>query len=328
MNYIEFPKLGIHLNIDPIAFSIGNIHVRWYGIIIATAIMVSLMLALRDAKKYGIHEDRLVDMFLIALPSAVVAARIFFVIFTWDNYKNNLLGIFRVWEGGLAIYGVIIGAFISVALFARHHKMNLWTLADFACVYLPLSQAIGRYGNFANQELYGGNTESVFGMTGSLIQLFPNPGVDGTLPVHPTFLYESMLNLLVFTFLIFFRKRSKHGGQVFALYIMSYSVVRFMMEFLRTDVFDWGVFRANQVFALLMFVAGLLLFILRRKAPSAYIYQKDGILPETSAPSETTTDSDTAPTTSAYSEVLKDLKNDETIDAEHNDTKDDPEQKG
>ena len=266
--FIEFPKLGIHLNISPVAFSIGSISVYWYGIIIAGAIMIALSLALKETKKFGYTEDDIIDMFLIALPVSIIFARLFFVVFTWESYKNDFLGIFKIWKGGLAIYGAVIGAVLSVFIYTRRKKMNMLDLLDFACVYLPLAQAIGRWGNFTNQELYGKNTDLPWGMTGNIIQTFPAQGVDGTKLVHPTFLYESILNLIVFAMLLRLRKNRKVKGTVFSSYLMLYSFVRFLMEFLRTDEFGAGDIRYNQVFALLVFVGALFWFIYlnRRKA--------------------------------------------------------------
>jgi len=255
MNYIEFPKLGIHLDINPEAVSnlFGtNLSIHWYGIIIATAIMISLWLAMRQSKEFNIKEDDLVDMFLVALPVSIIFARLFYVVFKWENYKYDLLGIFRIWEGGLAIYGAIIGAILSVYFFSRKRKIDMLDLCDFACVYLPLSQAIGRWGNFTNQELYGTYTDLPWGMTGSII---------GKDPVHPTFLYESILNIIIFVILLKFRKNRKAKGTVLASYLMLYSFVRFLMEFIRTDDFGTGNIRYNQVVAVLVFAGAFAWFV-------------------------------------------------------------------
>ena len=259
--FIEFPKLGIHLDVNPIAFSLGTINVRWYGIIIASAIMIALTLAMKQSKRFGIKEDDLIDMFLVALPVSIVFARLFFVIFTWDNFKNDLLGMFRIWEGGIAIYGAIIGAILSVYIFSKVRKVNMLDLSDFAIVYLPIAQAIGRWGNFFNQELYGANTDLPWGMTGNIIQMIPDPGVDGTRLVHPTFLYESILNIIVFIILLKIRKNRKVKGTVLASYLMFYSFVRFNTEFLRVDEFGVGNIRYNQVFAAAVFVSSLIWMI-------------------------------------------------------------------
>lgn len=302
--FIEFPKLGIHLNISPIAFEIpqignfGPVSVHWYGIIIAAAILIALTLCLKQTKKFGIKEDDIVDMFLLALPVAIIFARLFFVVFTWDSYKNDLLGIFRIWEGGLAIYGAIIGAVLSVYIFTRKRKMDMLNLLDFACVYLPLAQAIGRWGNFTNQELYGTNTDLPWGMTGNLIQAWPASGVDGSRPVHPTFLYESVLNVIVFIILLRLRRNRRVKGGVFASYLMLYSFVRFMMEFLRTDEFGAGNIRYNQVFAAAVFIGALIwLLYLRRHAENKAVQE------EVAGPS-------------AYSEIIDELEKEEKKEAE------------
>ncbi|MCX7774249.1 MAG: prolipoprotein diacylglyceryl transferase [Clostridia bacterium] len=268
--YIAFPHLGIHLNVSPVAFELGPFKVHWYGIIIAAAILVALTLAIKETKKFDIKEDDLVDMFLIALPVSIIFARLFFVIFTWSSFKNDLLGIFRIWEGGLAIYGAVIGAVLSVYIFSRIKKIDMLHWCDFACVYLPLAQAIGRWGNFFNQELYGKNTDLPWGMTGNIIQNNPDPGVNGQLLVHPTFLYESLLNLGVFAILYRLRKNRKVKGSVFAWYLILYSTVRFMMEFLRTDAFGVGTIRYNQVFAAAVLVCAVIwLMILSRRSKKA-----------------------------------------------------------
>ena len=290
-DWIGFPGLGIEkISIDPILISnlFGTgINVHWYGIIIALAIMVSYTLAIRQCKKFGIREDDLIDMFLMALPVSIVFARLFFVVFSWHLYRNDLLGIFRVWEGGLAIYGAIIGAILSVFIYSRMKKIDMLELCDFACVYLPLSQSIGRWGNFINQELYGSVTNLPWGMTGSRI---------GSDPVHPTYLYESILNLIVFVILLRLRKSKKVKGSVLASYLMFYSVVRFLMEFLRTDEFGTGNIRYNQVFSVLVFAgAALWMVYLRKRAQKAETEEEEAAEP------------------SAYADVVERLKAAEAV---------------
>jgi phosphatidylglycerol:prolipoprotein diacylglycerol transferase len=270
MNFISFPGLGITLEVDPIAFVAGPFTVRWYGIVLSLAIFSALALSLRHAPTYGVEPDRMVDMFMFALPVSVVFARLHFVLVEWDTFRNDLLGVFRIWEGGITIYGAVVGAVLTLAVYCRVRGFRFWQWLDFACVYLPFAQAIGRWGNFFNQELYGTNTNLPWGMTGSLIQAWPNPGVDGSLPVHPTFLYESLWNLLLFAVLLAYRPRSHKRGQVFGAYLFLYSVGRFGMEFIRTDVFSFGdsEFRANMVAAAVLALVGLAVFILRGFSPS------------------------------------------------------------
>ncbi len=315
MHFIEFPNLGIHLNIDPIAFTVGPFTVRWYGIVISLAIFSALLLALRQSPRFGIHPDSLIDMFMFALPVSVIFARLFFVVVEWDAFRNDLLGIFRIWEGGIAIYGAVIGAVLTVAVFCLVRKFRFWDWLDFAGIYLPMAQAIGRWGNFFNQELYGGNTGDGFplGMTGDIIQAWPNPGVDPARTVHPTFLYESVWNLLVFAILYRFRGKSKKRGQVFAAYLFLYSIGRFGMEFVRTDVFSIGDtdVRANMVVAAVIAVIGLVFFLLRGRTPDAQWIPLDMGAP---VPAETIGTADPsaqeAPVVgqSAYGDVLRTLE--------------------
>ncbi len=271
MNFIAFPALGIKWLIDPVAFSVGPFSVRWYGIMLSLAIFATLALTLRQSARYGITSDSFVDMFMFALPVSVIFSRLFFVVVEWDSFRNDLWGVFRIWEGGITIYGAVFGAVLTVVVFCRVRKYNFWNWVDFACVYLPLAQAIGRFGNFFNQELYGGNTTLPWGMTGNIIKAYPNPGVDGNLPVHPTFLYESLWNLLVFAMLMRFRPRSKKRGQVFAAYLFLYSIGRFGMEFIRTDVFSFAnsTLRANMLVAATIAATGIVLFIIRGRTADA-----------------------------------------------------------
>ncbi len=310
--YIEFPKLGIHLNIDPtFTIPIGNgIIIHWYGVIIAFAIMVALVLAMKQSAQFGLKEDDLIDMFLIALPVSIVFARLFFVVFTWDSFKNNLLGIFRIWEGGLAIFGALFGAVLSVFIYARRKKVDMLKWCDFAIVYLPLAQAIGRFGNFTNQELYGTNTELPWGMTGSLIKAYPNPGVNPDLPVHPTFLYEALWNVLAFVFLLWLRKRSKVKGGVLAIYLMQYTFIRFLLEFLRTDVFGTGDIRYNQLVSVLVFAGALAFYVFCSKRSRAVVLEEEVLKQEGDSSVEGYGEGSGH---SAYSDVLKELRGEQLI---------------
>jgi len=300
-DFIEFPKLGIRLEVSPIAFKIpeflgiGPIYVHWYGIIIASAIIICLILATKQAEKFNIMEDDLLDMFLIALPVSVIFSRLFFVIVKWDElFKSDPKRAFYIWEGGVTIYGAVIGALLAVFIFSKIRKIDMWALADFACVYLPLGQAIGRWGNFFNQELYGKNTDLPWGMTGSIIQTYPDEGIDPSLPVHPTFLYESIWNLIVFSVLLSIRKKNKVRGRVFAWYLMLYSFARFLLEYLRVDDFQTSSnIRYNQVVAAVLFLGAFLFLVIsaarRRALKAAPVYD----------------------TPSAYAEILKNMQEEE-----------------
>ncbi len=239
---------------DPVAFSIYGIEVRWYGIIIALAVVVGTFLALREAKRRGLEEDTLLDFLLFAIPGAIIGARAYYVIFSWDYYKNNPNQILNIRGGGLAIHGAVIAGIIIAIIFCRVKKLSFWTIGDIVAPSLILGQAIGRWGNFANQEAHGGPTNLPWGII-----------VDGV-RVHPTFLYESIWNFLVFLFLMWYRKRAKVEGEVFLLYIILYSLARGLIEGLRTDSLMWGEFRVAQLISLATIVVGLiLLWIIRRK---------------------------------------------------------------
>ena len=189
---------------DPIAFTIFGLEVRWYGILIASAVVIGTILAIKEAKRKGISEDTILDLLLFVLPAAIIGARLHYVLLSWDNYKNNLIEILNIRGGGLAIHGAVIAGVIVGLIFAKVKKISFWELADIIAPSLILGQSIGRWGNYANQEAYGGPTDLPWAIV-----------VDGV-KVHPTFLYESIWNLLVFLFLVYYsRKMIKEDGEVF-----------------------------------------------------------------------------------------------------------------
>lgn len=238
---------------DPVAFSIWGLEVRWYGIIIALAVVLGTILALREARRRGLNEDTLLDFLLFAIPGAIIGARVYYVVFSWDYYKNNPSQILNIRGGGLAIHGAVIAGIIIALIFCKLKKINFWTIGDIVAPSLILGQAIGRWGNFANQEAHGGPTDLPWGII-----------IDGV-KVHPTFLYESIWNFLVFIFLMWYRKRAKVEGEVFLLYIILYSLARGLIEGLRTDSLMWGNFRVAQLVSLATIIVGLILLWIIRK---------------------------------------------------------------
>lgn len=239
---------------NPIAFKLFGIEVRWYGVLIAAAVVIGTILALREAKKRNVDEDTIIDLLLFAIPASIIGARLYYVAFSWENYKNNPMEILNLRGGGLAIHGVIIAGVIVALIFCKKRKISFWTIGDIVAPSLILGQAIGRWGNFANQEAHGGPTNLPWGIM-----------VDGV-KVHPTFLYESIWNFGLFLFLLYYsRKKSKADGEVFLLYIVLYSVARFFIEGMRTDSLMLGPIRVAQLISLSTIIIGSVILYKRKK---------------------------------------------------------------
>jgi len=237
-----------------VAFSIFGLEIRWYGLLIASAVLIGTVLALKEAKRKGVKEETLIDMFLFAVPAAIIGARAYYVIFMWDYYSKNPSQILNIRGGGLAIHGVIIAGTLVAIIFAKVRKESFWKLADIVAPSLILGQAIGRWGNFANQEAHGGPTDLPWGIM-----------IDGV-KVHPTFLYESIWNLLVFGFLLWYRrKKATVEGEIYLLYLILYSVGRFFIEGLRTDSLMLGPFRVAQLISLAIIMSGGAYLIWKKK---------------------------------------------------------------
>lgn len=239
---------------DPVAFEIFGIEIMWYGILISIGVILGTILALREAKRVGVDENAFIDLLLFAIPAAVIGARAYYVIFSWDYYKDNPIQILNFRGGGLAIHGAIIAAVITAVIFTRRRNLDFWQIADISAPSLALGQAIGRWGNFINQEAYGIPTDLPWGIM-----------VNGV-KVHPTFLYESIGDFLIFLFLIWYRrKKVKVSGEVFLLYIVLYSTVRFFVEGLRIDSLMLGPIRVAQLVSVVSIIVGLVYLYVRRK---------------------------------------------------------------
>lgn len=239
---------------DPVAFRIFGIEIMWYGVLISLGVLLGVIVALRECKRVGFKEDNLLDFLLIAIPSAIVGARAYYVIFSWGYYSQHLSEIINIRNGGLAIHGALIAGVIVGILFCKKRKINVLQLLDIVIPSVILGQAIGRWGNFINQEAYGGPTDLPWGIM-----------VNGQ-KVHPTFLYESLMNLIIFIFLLWFRKNKKTThGQVLALYMILYSIVRFFVEGLRTDSLMFFGLRVAQLISLGAILAGIALWLYLKK---------------------------------------------------------------
>ena len=234
---------------DRVAFSIFGIDVMWYGILMASGMIIGTLLAIKEGKRVGIKEDDILDLAIVAIPSGLIGARLYYVIFNWDYYSQNISQILNFRGGGMAIHGALIGGILAGYLFSRYKKMSFFKLADTVIIGMPLAQAIGRWGNFINQEAHGGPTNLPWGIM-----------VNGE-KVHPTFLYESIWNIGIFIFLWIFRKKKQYEGEVIVLYTILYSLGRFFIEGLRTDSLMIGPFRMAQVISLVGVIGGIIVHI-------------------------------------------------------------------
>lgn len=244
---INFPNLGIYLDHVGKNISIFGFSIAYYGIVIVTGMMIAIWIAQREAKRTGQNPEQYLDLAMIGIAAGILVARIYYVIFAWDYYKDDLLSIFNIRQGGLAIYGGIIGACIAVVIYSRKKKQNFSLLMDTASMSIVFGQIMGRWGNFFNREAFGDYTNNLFAMQLPVSAVRANEitqkmwdhvvTVNGVeyIQVHPTFLYESLWNVGVLLFLFWFRKRKKFNGEVFLMYLIGYGLGRIWIEGLRTD---------------------------------------------------------------------------------------------
>ena len=244
---INFPNLGIYLDHVGKSISIFGFSIAYYGIVIVTGMMIAIWIAQREAKRTGQNPEQYLDLAMIGIAAGILGARIYYVIFAWDYYKDDLLSIFNIRQGGLAIYGGIIGACIAVVIYSRKKKQNFSLLMDTASMSIVFGQIMGRWGNFFNREAFGDYTNNLFAMQLPVSAVRANEitqkmwdhvvTVNGVeyIQVHPTFLYESLWNVGVLLFLFWFRKRKKFNGEVFLMYLIGYGLGRIWIEGLRTD---------------------------------------------------------------------------------------------
>ena len=252
---ISFPNLGITVDPSPVAFTIFGKDIYWYGIIIACGFLLAVLYMIYRAKTFGLTQDDVLDLVLWAVPIGVVCARLYYCVFYWDLYRDNPISMLYIWEGGLAIYGGIIGGAITVLVLSRVKKIPPLVMLDNASMGVIIGQICGRWGNFMNREAHGSVTDSFFNVT----------------YYHPTFLYESVWNLVGFLGLHFYCKKRKFDGEVFLLYVAWYGLGRAWIEGLRTDslyLFSTGI-RVSQLVAAVSFIAaaGAIAFVLLKKRP-------------------------------------------------------------
>jgi phosphatidylglycerol:prolipoprotein diacylglycerol transferase len=271
--------------LSKIALEIGPLSIRWYGIILGTAALVGLLLAIREGRRRGIHPDLFLDLILFAVPVAIICARAYYVIFEWGYYKEHPEEIVQVWRGGLAIHGALIGSVLTGWLFARYKKISFWGLADIAAPSIIMGQAIGRWGNFINQEAHGGEVSRSFLESLHLPDWLINQMyIDGSY-YHPTFLYESLWNLLGFIILLAMRRLNPRRGELFIFYVIWYSIGRFFIEGMRTDsLMLTDSIRIAQLIGVVLVVLMLAIFFYRRKTGLANARYNDSIYLEQEDP--------------------------------------------
>lgn len=246
--------------LDPIAFSIGPIPVRWYGIFMTSAFVLGVLLAQYHAKRSRIDPEHILNMAMYIIPLAIIGARIYYVIFEWPYYVLNPLEAFAIWHGGLAIHGGLIGGLLGGFYYVRKHRLPFLLVGDIMMPSVILGQALGRWGNFMNQEAHGGPVSKDF------ISHFPafiqqQMLINGVY-YNPTFLYESLWNIIVFVLLVsMLYKFKKFDGQILFSYMILYSIGRFVIEGMRTDSLMLGPIRVAQLVSLSLIIAGVILMV-------------------------------------------------------------------
>lgn len=275
---IRFPNLGIDIHsVSPVAFKLFGIEVYWYGIIICIGILSGLLIARHFAKKANQDPEIYSEFLIYALIGAVIGARFFYVIFAWDEYKNDLGSIiFSMREGGLAIYGGVIGALIAAVIYTKVKKLDKLYIYDVGCIGLILGQAIGRWGNFMNMEAFGGYTNNLLAMMikVSKAKYLPDALMEKVvifkgvnyIQVHPTFLYESLWSLGVLTLLILYFKHRKFKGELFLMYVIGYGLGRVWIEGLRTDqLLTPGIgLPISQVLSAIFIIVSITVIVIKR----------------------------------------------------------------
>lgn len=277
---IQFPKLGWEFHINPTAFTVFGIDIQWYGIIIAFGLLLAVLYCFPKMKKFGIDTDKAIDAVIGGVIGGVIGARTYFVIAEWsdykkDSFKDTFLAVINIRNGGLAIYGGIIGAMIVGLIICRIRKIKILPMLDISVIGFLIGQGIGRWGNFVNQEAFGINTDSLFGMTGGRIQHVINNEmqIGGSMyesglemlweePVHPCFLYESIWCILGFIILALYSRHRKYDGQIFLMYLAWYGAERAVVEGLRTDSLMAGNVRISQMVSVIIFIGSVILQII------------------------------------------------------------------
>ena len=255
---ISFPSLGLTLN-PPKGFDIGPLSIHYYGLIIAIGLMLAVFYCSKRASQFGLNEDTLLDGVLWVTPVAVICARIYYCAFSWELYADNPISVLYIWEGGIAIYGSVIGAILGVIVFCKVKKLRITAVLDLVSLGFLIGQFIGRWGNFMNREAFGAETDSFLRM--GLMKA--STGV--VTYYHPTFLYESLWNFTGFLLLHFLSKKRRYDGQIALGYVAWYGLGRAFIEGLRTDSLYIGSFRVSQLLAAGSCVVALTILLIKSR---------------------------------------------------------------
>ena len=274
---IAFPHLHIYLTNVPRSFSVFGFEIMLYGVIIAAGILLGLCTAAADQKRHGLDPNTIWDVAIYGIPAGIIGARIYYVIFYWESYRDNPLSVFNLRAGGLAIYGGVLGAILTVLIYTRIKKLSFFAAFDSISLGFLVGQIIGRWGNFFNREVFGGYTDNFFAMrlpidavrARDIPPALQETIIKGTnyIQVHPTFLYEGLWNLAVLAALWFYSPKKKFDGQIFCLYIALYGIGRFWIEYIRTDRLYIGSTRipVSMVVAVGMILAAVIITFIQKK---------------------------------------------------------------
>ena len=260
--FISFPTFGIEVNPGR-SIALGNFNIYYYGLVIALGLLLAVMYACKRSKEFGLKEDDILDGVLWVTPLAIVCARIYYVAFSWEAYADNPISILYIWEGGIAIYGGVLGAILGMAVLCKVKKLPLTVVLDLILMAFLIGQSIGRWGNFFNREAFGAATDA-FSRMGLFNQF------TGTWEYyHPTFLYESLWNAVGFVLLHFLSKKRRYDGQMALGYAAWYGLGRSIIEGLRMDSLWWGPFRVSQLLAAITCIAAVSILIYLNFKPHA-----------------------------------------------------------
>ena len=257
MEYINFPGIGLEFRINKILFEFGSVKIYWYGFLIVLAFVIGLVLLKKMSKESKVEFDNILELFVLLVPTCIISARLYYVLFNLEYYSKNIGEIFNINSGGLAIYGGIIGGALVTYIYAKFKKIDYLKILDMIAIVLPLGQAIGRWGNFFNVEAFGIETDFLLRMG-----IYKN---NSYIEVHPTFLYESFFCFMIFVGLYLGRrKENKFNGQNLCIYLFLYGIIRTFIEGLRTDSLMFFGFRVSQIVSLILVIVSGVVFIYKK----------------------------------------------------------------